>query len=187
MVTQIQSIMDDTNQNYKTVSHPTIFHHILESDLSPQEKELSRLAQEGQTIVGAGTETTAWTMSVITYYVLSNPQIKERLLHELKGAMITGKTTCNQLEQLPYFSAVISEGLRLSHGGVYTLAESVPRSSLELQRVGDSACSELFISNQLETYLLTSRIDSSQYDVCSHPSEPINISQSKRVHARQMD
>lgn len=116
MVTQIQSIMDDTNQNYKTVSHPTIFHHILESDLSPQEKELSRLAQEGQTIVGAGTETTAWTMSVITYYVLSNPQIKERLLHELKGAMSTGKTTCNQLEQLPYFSAVISEGLRLSHG-----------------------------------------------------------------------
>ena len=65
MATQIKSIMTGENDNYKLSTHPTIFHDILESDLPPQEKALDRLWQEGQTIIGAGTETTAWTLSVV--------------------------------------------------------------------------------------------------------------------------
>lgn len=106
------------NENHKTASHPTIFHDILGSNLPPQEQTLDRLWQEGQTIIGAGTETTAWTLSVIIYHVLSNPAIYERLQAELEGVFskANGQPTSSQLEQLPYLSAVISEGLRLSFG-----------------------------------------------------------------------
>ena len=108
--------MNGNNQNHKWVSHPTIFHAILQSDLPPEEKSLDRLWQEGQTIVGAGTETTAWTMSVILYHVLSKPAIFQRLKAELKTVMKGDEVSCSQLERLPYFAAVVSEGLRLSFG-----------------------------------------------------------------------
>lgn len=185
MVTQIKSIMDETNQNYKSVSHPTIFHSILDSDLSPQEKELSRLAEEGQTVVGAGTETTAWTMSVITYHVLSNPQVKDRLQNELRSVMSTGKATCNQLEQLPYFSAIISEGLRLSHGVSTHLQRVSPDQVLKFQEW--EIPPGVSYSQSFGQHIHDIKIDSSQYDICSHSPEPINFPKSKRVHTRPMD
>lgn len=133
MASQIKSIMEGENQNHKSATHSTIFHSILDSDLPPREKELSRLWQEGQTIVGAGTETTAWTMSVIAFHVLANPKIMERLQLELKGVMKEGKATCNQLEQLPFFSAVISEGLRLSYGVTTHLQRVSPDQVMKFQ------------------------------------------------------
>lgn len=39
----------------------TIFHELLEADLPDREKSTARLWQEGQIIIGAGTETTAWS------------------------------------------------------------------------------------------------------------------------------
>ena len=116
MAQQIRSIMEGDNQNYKWASHPTIFHAILDSDLPPDEKKLDRLWQEGQTVVGAGTETTAWAMSVIVYHVLSKPAIFRRLKSEIGTIFKEDQVSCIKLEQLPYFAAVISEGLRLSFG-----------------------------------------------------------------------
>jgi len=117
MVSEIRTIIEEEeDKNYKISSHPTIFHEILSSDLPLSEKKLDRLWQEGQTIVGAGTETTAWTMSVIVYHVLSNPAIKKRLLQELNNVMKDGNVPCIQLEKIPYFAAIVSEGLRLSYG-----------------------------------------------------------------------
>lgn len=43
----------------KTPEHTTIFHEVLDGDLPEQEKELQRLGDEAQTIIGAGLETTA--------------------------------------------------------------------------------------------------------------------------------
>jgi len=133
MASHIKSIMEGENQNHKSASHPTIFHSILDSDLPPQEKELRRLSQEGQTIVGAGTETTAWAMSVITYHVLANPTVMRQLQEEIRGVMSEEKATCNQLEKLPYFSAVISEGLRLSYGVTTHLQRVSPDQVLKFQ------------------------------------------------------
>jgi hypothetical protein len=75
MATQIKSIMTGKNDNYKSANHPTIFHDILRSDLPAQEKVLDRLWQEGQTIIGAGTETTAWTLSVVCDLLLTTDSI----------------------------------------------------------------------------------------------------------------
>jgi cytochrome P450 len=69
-------------------SHPTIFHDLLENkDMPASEKSIDRLVQEGQIIVSAGTETTAWCLSVTTFHLLSNPQVIQKLRAELEGAM----------------------------------------------------------------------------------------------------
>ncbi|EKG12713.1 Cytochrome P450 [Macrophomina phaseolina MS6] len=96
----------------------TIFHELLEGNLPDREKTLERLWQEGQIIVGAGTETTAWTLSATIFYLLWEPATMERLCKELEGAMPdpVELPSLQRLEQLPYLSAVISEGLRLSYG-----------------------------------------------------------------------
>jgi hypothetical protein len=42
----------------------TVFHELLQGDLPDEEKDTERLSQESQTIIGAGTETTAWSKRV---------------------------------------------------------------------------------------------------------------------------
>jgi cytochrome P450 len=106
---------------------PTIFHDILVSKLPPAEKELDRIYQEGQTFVAAGTETTAWTLSVTMFYLLKEPAKLQRLTNELRKA---NPTTSTELEQLPYMNAVIQEGLRLSYGVSHRLPRIAPDETL---------------------------------------------------------
>lgn len=108
---------------------PTIFHDILTSDLSQSEKTLDRLWQEGQTFVAAGTETTAWCLTVITFYLLQSPEQLKRLRKELLEA---NATTSTQLEKLPYLTAIIQEGLRLSYGVSTRLPRVSPNVELLL-------------------------------------------------------
>lgn len=112
-----------------------IFREVLNSDLPPEEKTIDRLWHDGQTFNIAGAETTAWALGVITYYLLSEPEILRRLQEELTSVVKDGKveeTSTAELEQLPYLvsrvkrrmrhvadekqTAVIKEGLRLSFG-----------------------------------------------------------------------
>ncbi len=82
---------------------PTIFHELLNSDLPPREKSLERLWQEGQVIVGAGTDTTANALSVITFHLLDNPDKVKKLKSELKTVMPDpySPAKLRELEQLP--------------------------------------------------------------------------------------
>ena len=70
----------------------TVFHALLESDLPPEEKSSWRLWQEGQTIIGAGSETTANTLSVIHFHLLDNPDALSKLRAELQEALPTKYT-----------------------------------------------------------------------------------------------
>jgi cytochrome P450 len=82
-----------------------IFREVLNSDLPPEEKTVDRLWQDAQTFNIAGSETSAWTLGNITYYLLSKPDILKRLQDELKTVVKDGKveeTTTAHLEQLPY-------------------------------------------------------------------------------------
>ncbi|TVY18530.1 Cytochrome P450 monooxygenase SAT11 [Lachnellula arida] len=135
IASQIKGIMIGSNETYKSVSHPTIFHEILNSSLPPEEKKLESLSQEGQTVIGAGTETTAWALSVTTFHILSNPLIRQKLLEELKPLFHStdAKPTFNQLEQLPYLGGVISEGLRLSYGVTTHLQRVSPDTAMHCQ------------------------------------------------------
>ncbi|KAI9878625.1 MAG: hypothetical protein M1830_000392 [Pleopsidium flavum] len=114
---QVKSILE-TEDPKADKSTNTIFHALRDSDLPNHEKTLDRLSDEGEILIGAGSETTAKTLTTISYYLLQNRELLQRLAAELRTALPTPQTTatCSKLEQLPYLSAVISEGLRLSYG-----------------------------------------------------------------------
>ncbi|KAF1849264.1 cytochrome P450 [Cucurbitaria berberidis CBS 394.84] len=101
-----------------TYDRPTIFASLLQSELELSDKETHRLADEAAAVVGAGTETTSWALSVMTYHLLTKPDILAKLTRELKAVVEDPKQlpAWPVLETLPYLGAVIQEGLRLSYG-----------------------------------------------------------------------
>lgn len=93
----------------------SVFDSLLDSpNLPASEKMPLRLQQEGALLVLAGTESPAQTLNIIFYHLLANPTLLEKLRRELRAVPIPSSWT--QLEQLPYLSAVIEEGNRLSFG-----------------------------------------------------------------------
>ncbi|KAI0178062.1 putative cytochrome P450 [Pestalotiopsis sp. NC0098] len=99
-----------------------IFADLLDSNLPDEEKTIYRLSGEGFSLTGAGTETTANTLSVITFYLLTQPETRARLEKELEG-QDARNLDWQTLEQLPYLYGVMYEGLRLSYG----LSTRLPR------------------------------------------------------------
>lgn len=63
-----------------------VFAELLESPILPEtDKYMRRLAGEGFTLLVAGTETTAATLSYIVYHLLSEPIMVKRLQAALEG------------------------------------------------------------------------------------------------------
>ncbi|XXG96814.1 Mitochondrial succinate-fumarate transporter [Hypoxylon texense] len=93
-----------------------VFADLIDSPMLPEEeKSMYRLSGEGFNLLAAGTETTAATLTCITYYLLSQPEIYARLMKALEGVdPLNLKWT--DLEQRPYLWAVIHEALRLTPG-----------------------------------------------------------------------
>lgn len=104
-----------------------MFTDILGSNLPPQEKTVTRLQQEAAGVVGAAIETSKTTLTIASFHILHNPEIRRRLITELREASFHDpeKPTWLELEQLPYLTAVIKEALRLGYG----VAQRLPRIS----------------------------------------------------------
>lgn len=96
----------------------TVFGSLLQSDLSPSEKALQRMTEEGFSLFAAGTETVSWALTVVTYHLMAKPAMRERLTNELSQVVDSSGQlpSWSALEKLPYLDAVIHEGLRLSYG-----------------------------------------------------------------------
>lgn len=93
-----------------------VFAELQESKiLPPEEKTMYRLSGEGFNFLLAGTETTAATLTVITYHLLAQPKIYARLMQDLEG-LNHSNLKWTELEQRPYFWAVIQESLRMMPG-----------------------------------------------------------------------
>lgn len=82
----------------------SIIDALLDSDLHPRELEDKRLQIEAEIIVIAGTGTTAWALSVATFYLLDNPLVLRRLREALTQAIPDMSVGFNlvQVEQIPY-------------------------------------------------------------------------------------
>jgi cytochrome P450 len=111
----------------------TVFHTLLRSDLPAQEKETRRLAEEAVLLVGAGTHTTSWILTVITFYLLSNRSLLEKLRDELRTVLpeTNSHASLMQLEKLPFLTAVLKEGLRMGHGAATRSARIAPDTALK--------------------------------------------------------
>jgi cytochrome P450 len=116
---QIRRIMEEPAMSEARASKPggsTMFHDLLLSDLSREDKTLQRLADEANTLVGAGGETTAQVISRTFYHILANPSVLRKLRMELTDAISDAESmpTIALLQRLPYLSAVVEEGARIS-------------------------------------------------------------------------
>ena len=84
-------------------------------------------------IVGAGTHTTSWILTVIAFHLISQPPLLRRLKEELRAAHPnpSSKPTLPELEKLPFLTAVLKEGLRLGYGATARSARIAPDTSLK--------------------------------------------------------
>lgn len=118
---QARRVIKNNGKPISAKTYPVIMNEVYKSpDLPPQEKTERRLFEEIAILIGAGSETTGHSLSMITYFVTANPEILERLQDELRSnfsaEQIQNVLSYKQLEHLPYLNACISEGLRLANG-----------------------------------------------------------------------
>ncbi|KAH8897331.1 cytochrome P450 [Thozetella sp. PMI_491] len=96
----------------------TVLHEITASDLPDSEKKFERVVDDVATLGGAGFETPATVLRLVFFHVFSSPEILRRLRDELSTALqdVPKPVDVKVLEKLPYLTAVLMEGLRLSPG-----------------------------------------------------------------------
>lgn len=79
------------------------------------EEEMYWLSGEGFNFLLAGTETTAATLTAITFWLLAKPEVYERLMKDL-DTLSPDTIKWTELEQKPYMWAVVHEALRMMPG-----------------------------------------------------------------------
>jgi len=115
-------MMQTTEETMSTISSPspsnkkayTLIHAILSSNLPDSEKSFDRILDEVSTIIGVASETAAHTLRLLIYYIYSSPTIFHHLRTELSSFPSGSNSEVSQLEQLPYLTAVLIEGMRFS-------------------------------------------------------------------------
>lgn len=107
-----------TSPSPSEISQNTMAYDIVKSDLPPGEKTFNRIFEEIATVTGAAFETSASAIRLILFHVYTNTSILERLREEITTATAESSKSwplpLQTLEQLPYLTAVLMEGLRLS-------------------------------------------------------------------------
>ncbi|MCJ1396993.1 hypothetical protein MMC11_000185 [Xylographa trunciseda] len=188
---QVQDITSGKEKRHKKeIQSPTVFHELFNSDVPASERSAQRLVDEGITLIGAGTVTTAHVLSTTVYHTLANPSILRKLQKELQEFMPDRSSNPNlvQVERLPYLTAVVKEGLRIT-GGMYVLSQSsnhyfkcyVIVKELPLESpLGPNPVSELNIARVLMPSLHTSFL-SSQSHRNADQKRPTSVHRSQRI------
>ncbi|GKZ18415.1 hypothetical protein AbraIFM66951_000974 [Aspergillus brasiliensis] len=120
----------------KTPSFPTVMERLLipipEKGYAVPDKQ--GLRDEILTLISAGDDTTGIANTVTLFNIIHNRAIHDRLLAELKTVMPTPTSHAPyiQLEQLPYLTAVIKEGLRYSSPAASRTPRLVPPGGVHL-------------------------------------------------------
>jgi cytochrome P450 len=107
--------IENSGKESHTDAHVTLFRHIVNSEMRQSEISDDRLVKEAQVLLGGGTASTARTLGFISYYILANPQIRQKLQDELEHPMNGWPEkipSWADLEKLPYLQALIKEGFR---------------------------------------------------------------------------
>ncbi|OJD31473.1 cytochrome p450 [Diplodia corticola] len=91
------------------VSYPVMF------DMLDQYSDLEKIS-EAMSVLIAGSDTTAYTLSVGTFHILNAPEAREKLEKELREHIVDPDQmpSLGDLENLPYLVACMKESLRVS-------------------------------------------------------------------------
>ena len=134
LILQINDIMVKRDQTTsKEILPPTnIFEAILDSNMPASEKSIPRLSSEAQVLVAAGTVTTAATLTIATYHVLTNHTVLASLMDELSKVIpdTSHSPLLGELEKFPYLTAIMYEGLRISYGTSHRLQRIAPDQAI---------------------------------------------------------
>ncbi|KAJ5629520.1 cytochrome P450 [Penicillium herquei] len=115
LVTIIEEKSNPVQKTGNPMRKKSVYEAVLDDpNLPDSPKALKRLQEEGSLLVLAGAESPASTLNVIFFHLLSNPNILSKLRAELKT--VPSPASWTELDKLPYLSAVIEEGNRLSFG-----------------------------------------------------------------------
>ena len=76
--------------------------------------------------VGAGSDTTAISLSAVFHFIYSNPEALQKLREELEAAGLGDIPRVSDTQRLPYFQAVVKESLRLHPGTGFPMFREVP-------------------------------------------------------------
>lgn len=92
-----------------------------------------KLSSNAFILVLAGSETTATTLSGATYLVLSNPDVLQKLVQEVRGSFKSAdEININSVNKLSYMLAVLNESLRLYPPVTSSLARMVPGKGADI-------------------------------------------------------
>ena len=119
LILKVTAVVDRHARGEKPPSDAfTVFDAMLDADVPAYEKSVARLSEEAQTLTGAGSLTTANALDATIYYLLTHPACLALLRQELRVAISDPAVMPSwvELEKLPYLTAVVYEGLRLSKG-----------------------------------------------------------------------
>ncbi|KEQ96327.1 hypothetical protein AUEXF2481DRAFT_3847 [Aureobasidium subglaciale EXF-2481] len=123
-------------EHVKVAHHDvTIFSELRNGKLPAIEQEPRRLIDEANILMIAGGEAITQLLTIVSYHLLDNPHILVRLREELDNVMPRPDSpiTWCELEKLPYLTAVIQEGLRISAIVTTRLPRVAPHEVLKYQ------------------------------------------------------
>lgn len=103
-------------------------------DAKPEQFEAADVVSMAATNVVAGSDTTATALKAIIYYLLKNPEYKQRLVDEVDSFFAPADEAICQFDvanRMPYLQAVMYEAMRLHPVVGQTLPRVVPHEGLQ--------------------------------------------------------
>ena len=130
------------NKTEKDDNSDTMVQSIMRSTQLPSsEKTFSRVHEEVDAVTSAGIETVGQTLRLTCFQIYDNPKVLYRLRDELNVvSKLLGPDNVSveaeqpilaQLERLPYLTAIIKEGLRMSPGLATRMARIAPDREIQ--------------------------------------------------------
>jgi len=131
LMTQIKAILQDPKL-LDNAPHRIIYSELLDPEANkghPAPTPL-QLWHEAQVLFSAGSHTVGTTLMIGTYHLLHNPEVKQRLVDELFSAwpVLDQPPSYEEIEKLPFLTAVVKEALRIAVPTPVGLPRVVPPS-----------------------------------------------------------
>lgn len=124
---------------------PTLFTKLFKGE-EEGEMTFKEILDEAQTFIIAGSDTTALTMTYLVWRVSTNPEIRDRLVGELRQ-LPENYQDCD-LQSLPYLNQIIEESLRLHSAAPSGLPRTVPPEGATLRGFflpgGSTVCTQAY-------------------------------------------
>lgn len=125
-----QKVLKDPRKNDRTGTPDFLTKFMQVHEADPQKMTRGDLATICQENIGAGSDTTAISLSSVFYHLLKHPSTYNRLRDEIDEAAKTGKLsdpiTFKEAQGLRYLQAVIKEALRMHPATGLPLVRVVP-------------------------------------------------------------